>query len=218
MNEAHDIANLLGDPRQPLDILEGMRDVDVPLTEEGKSQATQTGMHLAGQEHFDIVLSSPYVRCVETAALVIAQFNYSVRHFKDNRLRERESGWTYGMTTDAIKKRYPGEFKRRERDGKYWYRPPGGENWPDVEMRIHSFQDKLHRDYADQHVLVVTHAIPFLIFRALFEHLDEKQVLEIDHKSPVPNCGIETFDIDTSKHPEGRLKLGEYARAVYKTV
>ena len=215
MNEAHDIANLVGDERQPLDILENMRDMDIPLADEGHPQAVATGKYFAPQEKFDIAFCSPYVRCEQTATHIIDNIGYPLRLLKDNRLRERESGWTYGITLEAIKSRFPGELARRRMDGKYWYRPPGGENWPDVEERVHSFLDKMNRDHAGQNVLVVTHGITFVCFRTLFEHLDEQQVLEVDRTSNVKNCGIAVYELDTSKHPEGRMKLVEYNKTVY---
>jgi len=215
MNEAHDIANLLSAEKQPVELLENTRDMDVPLTEEGESQATETGKFLAKEEVFDATFSSPYRRCIDTARHIMAKFDHPVRLFIDNRLRERETGWMYGMTASAIKARFPDEADRRKRDGRYWYRPPGGENFPDVEQRVHSFLDKLHRDHKGQNVLIATHGITYLIFRALFEHLGETELMQIDRENPVPNCGIQIYTIDTSKYPEGRLKLAEYNRIAY---
>jgi len=218
MNEAHDIANLLSAEKQPVELLENARDMDVPLTKEGKRQATETGKVLAKGDAFDIIFSSPYRRCIDTAGHITAQFSHQVRLFTDNRLRERESGWMYGMTANAIKARFPDEAARRKRDGRYWYRPPGGENFPDVEQRVHSFLDKLHRDHAGQNVLVSTHGITYLTFRALFEHLGEKKLMRLDQKNPVPNCGLQIYKINTSKHPEGRMKLVAYNQIAYSNI
>jgi broad specificity phosphatase PhoE len=67
--------------------------------------------------------------------------------------------------------------------------------------------DKLVRDYSGKNVLVVTHQVPYLMFRALFEHLDEAGVLAL---GDVPNCGIQEYHVDTSKKPEGKMKLEKY--------
>ena len=215
MNEAHDIANLLSEDKQPVDLLGNTRDMDVPLTKEGHRQASETGKLLAKEHAFDIAFSSPYKRCVDTLRYILAQFNDPVRVFMDSRLRERETGWMYGMTAGVIKAKFPDEAGRRNRDGRYWYRPPGGENFPAVEQRVHSFLDKLHRDHAGQNVLVATHGITYLLFRALFEHLGEKELMQIDTENPVPNCGMQVYEIDTSKYPEGRMKLKEYNNTAY---
>lgn len=218
LNEAHDIANLLLDGREPLEMVHGMRDMDVPLTPKGERQAEQTGEFLATQGNFDAALSSPYKRCVETTRHIMGKLGHNPRLYTDNRLREREAGWMYGMTSKAVKERFPDEAERRKRDGRYWYRPPGGENFPDVEQRIHQFLDKLHRDHAGQQVLVVTHAVPYVWFRALFEHLSESEFLNVDEKNPVPNCGVAIYDINTSENPEGRMRLSRYNHVAYKNI
>jgi ribonuclease H / adenosylcobalamin/alpha-ribazole phosphatase len=184
-----------------------IRDVDIPLTEAGKWQAQQTGLFLNAHPAFDICFSSPYNRAMQTAEAIVAQFSYHLKIYKDNRLREKEFGMLHGFTTEEIKIRYPEEFLDRQRDGKYWYRLPRGENYPDVEARVHSFLDKLVRDYGGKSVLLVTHQVPYLMFRALFEHLDEAAVLLL---GDVPNCGMQEYQSDTTHKPEGIMRLVKY--------
>ncbi len=189
-----------------------IRDVDIRLTEEGILQAKQTGSYLAKNERFDICFSSPYLRALNTAQEIISTLDYQLRIFKDNRLREKEFGRLHGFTTEEIKEKYPEEFLDRERDGKYWYRLPRGENYPDVEGRVHSFLEKLARDFGGKSVLAVTHQVPYKMFRALFEHLDESDVLALED---APNCAIQKYVIDTSRVQEGRMKLVEFNKIVY---
>ncbi|MBN2880675.1 histidine phosphatase family protein [Candidatus Woesearchaeota archaeon] len=189
-----------------------IRDQDIKLTDIGIWQAQETGKYLATQEQYDICFVSPYVRTLQTAENIIKNLNYEIKLFEDFRIREKEFGRLHGYTTKEIQERYPEEFEDRQRDGKFYYRLPRGENYLDVGDRIHSFLDKLHRDYREQNVLVITHQVPYVMFRALFEHLNEKQILEL---GDVPNCGIEEFIIDTEKHPEGRLKLKEFNLVKY---
>lgn len=189
-----------------------IRDADIPLTKKGLIQAKKTGESLSKEEKFDICFSSPYMRTIQTAENIVSQFDYEVRIFKDNRLREKEFGRLHGYDIEEIKEKYPEEFADREREGKYWYRLPRGENYPDVEARIHSFLDKLSRDYGGKNVLVVTHQVCYKMFRALFEHLGEKEVLALEE---TPNCGMQKFTIETSKVKEGRLKLVMFNKVGY---
>lgn len=189
-----------------------IRDADVNLTEYGKWQAQETGLYLAQQEPFDICFSSPYERTLQTTEAIISQLGYKLRVFKDNRLREKEFGRLHGYKTSEIQEVFPEEFADRKRDGKYWYRLPRGENYPDVEARVHSFLDKMTRDYGGQKVLVVTHQVPYKLFRALFEHLGEKEVLDLPE---APNCGIQEYVIDITKKPEGKMKLVKYNEVAY---
>ncbi len=192
--------------------LQNKRDADIELAKNGFFQAEQTGKYLATKDPFDICFSSPYKRTVQTAETILAQLPYSIKLFKDNRLREKEFGRLHGLTTEEIKQKYPEEYLDRERDGKYWYRLPRGENYPDVEMRVHSFLDKLHREYNDKRVLIVTHQVPYLLFRGLFEHLGEN-VLNLGN---VPNCGIEEFVLTKTDEHKERMRLKEYNFIAYK--
>ena len=68
-NVARDLAHASGLGR--IDIAE--RDVDVPLSELGKVQARALGHWFAGRpatERPEVVLTSPYLRAVQTASLV----------------------------------------------------------------------------------------------------------------------------------------------------
>lgn len=176
------------------------RDADVKLTDRGILQAKQAGIYLAKEEEpFHVCFSSPYERAIQTAHHIIFQLGYKVPIYVDNRLREKEFGKLHGLTTSEIKEKFPEEFLDRQRDGKYWYRLPRGENYPDVEMRVHSFLDKLARNYQGRNVLVTTHQVPYKLFRALFEHLGEEEVLSLKE---TPNCGIQKFVSEN-----GKLKL-----------
>ena len=194
--------------------LRSTRDVDIPLTPAGIWQAQQTGKHFAALEAFDICFTSPYRRAIQTAHEIIAQLARKPAIYKDNRIREKEFGILHGYGSGQIRDLFPHEFESREREGKYWYRLPGGENYPDVEQRVHSFLDRLIRDYGGKRVLVVTHQVPVKIFRALFEHLDEEGVLALEDAA---NCGIEEFALGTSRALEGRMMLAGYNTVVYDT-
>ncbi|MBU1199862.1 MAG: histidine phosphatase family protein [Nanoarchaeota archaeon] len=189
-----------------------IRDMDIDLTNVGEWQATQTGIYLAKTEPFDICFYSPYRRTRRTAELIVAEFHYDLKFFADERLREKEFGKLHGHTTEEIKEKYRDEFEARERDGKYWYRLLGGENYPDVRQRMHSFSDKLVRDYSGKNILIVTHHVPYLLFRAQFEHLGEEEVLGLEG---MPNCAIQEYEIDFSVSEEGRMKKIKYNKTAY---
>ena len=157
-----------------------VRDMDVALTKRGTKQAECTGKHLASEFRFDRVFVSPYLRTVQTAELMLRQFGYRVDVTYDERIREKEFGILDGLTRSGIVASYPDELKRRDREGKYYYRPPGGESYPDVALRLHSFLGTLARDCRKQSVLVVCHSVVVLTFRRLLERMTEKELLAID--------------------------------------
>jgi 2,3-bisphosphoglycerate-dependent phosphoglycerate mutase len=155
-----------------IDAIARIRDADVKLTQRGILQARHTGLYLSKTEKFDICFVSPYLRTRATAEEIARQLPYNVKVYTDNTLREKEFGRLHGLQAVHVKDRFPEEYKTRERDGKYWYRFPGGENYPDVEMRVMSFLERLSREYAGRSVLVVTHQVPYKMIRAVLQHLD----------------------------------------------
>ena len=56
-----------------------IRDADIQLTEKGIFQAQKTGELLAKEEPFDICITSPYKRTIQTAENIISKFNYKIK-------------------------------------------------------------------------------------------------------------------------------------------
>jgi hypothetical protein len=72
--------------------------------------------------------------------------------------------------------------------GKFYFRPPGGESWCDVILRLRSFLDMLTREYRGDRVLVVAHQVIVNCLRYLLERLDEERILAIDRLGDVPTA------------------------------
>jgi broad specificity phosphatase PhoE len=172
------------------------RDMDVPLSELGEDQARAFGRWLAEQPHDeapDVVLTSPYVRAAETARLVLEAADLDVEVIADERLREREFGVLDLLTHRGVEATYPSEATRRDRIGKFYYRPPGGESWVDVALRLRSLRDSIVREHPDRRVLVVTHEVPIIILRYLVERLDEQAALALSRSARLANCSLTTY-------------------------
>ena len=213
-NATQDIKELgLEDLEAALERMKKIRDADIELTDLGLWQADQTGMYLAGTEPFDICFRSPYTRTKQTAEGIAARLSYNLPIFVDERLREKEFGVLHARTTEEIRNLFPHEYAAREREGKYWYRILGGENYPDVGQRLHSFFDKMVRDYGGARVLIVTHQVPYKMTRKMFDHLDEEGVLTLED---APNCGMQEWHIRRNlKHPDGKMVMNYYNRIGY---
>jgi broad specificity phosphatase PhoE len=187
------------------------RDVDVPLTEEGRAQARETGRLLAAQlAPFDAVYMSPYRRTRDTADLAIASFHPPPPCIAEERIREKEFGVLEGLTRRGVKEIHPEEAARRRQVGKYYYRPPGGESYPDVNLRVHSFLGTLVREHAGQRVLVVTHSVVVLSFRRLLERLDEDKVLDLDRNDEPRNASLSVYESFPGETAGSGLRLKEW--------
>jgi len=189
-----------------------VRDVDTPLTALGVRQAIATGQFLRDKSNFDAIFSSPYMRTLQTSQHISQQLAVAPRLVLEERIREIEFGILDGLTHDGVRQRYPDEWARREREGKYWYRPPGGESRPDVALRVHSFLGTLTRDYRQKNVLVVCHSVVVLIFRRLLERWDEAKYMEVDREDDVLNCGVTMYRYDAAAR---RLSLDCYNNVCY---
>jgi broad specificity phosphatase PhoE len=179
-----------------IDITE--RDMDVPLSRRGEQQAAAVGRWLArrGRSKPTVVLSSPYVRAHRTAktALVTAHMNMPV--LLDERLREREFGVLDRLTKSGILARYPEQAEARARVGKFYHRPPGGESWCDVALRVRSALDSVTREHSGEHVLIVAHQVVIFMFRYVIERMTEAEILALARAHDLANCSITSFVAD----------------------
>jgi broad specificity phosphatase PhoE len=203
-NVARDAAEAAG--LAMIDIEE--RDIDTPLSELGQRQARALGEwfgRLPDARRPEVLLCSPYVRARQTAKLVLETSGLKdggVRLRVDERLREKEFGITDRLTHFGIKQKYPELSEQRSHVGKFYFRPPGGESWCDVILRLRSLLEMVTREHCGERVLVVGHQVIVNCMRYLIECLDEEQILAIDRLADVPNCGVTSY-----VHDPGQDKL-----------
>ncbi len=197
-NVARDAADAAG-----LDVIDiALRDVDVPLSALGERQAQALGHWFAARpegERPEVVLCSPYVRARQTAKAICEAGGVgdSARQpVVDERLREREFGILDRLTTPGVRQKHPELADQRALLGKFYFRPPGGESWADVILRLRSALDTVSLHHADRRVLIVCHQVVVLCLRYILEELDEPQVLAIDKAGEVINCGICEYDFE----------------------
>jgi len=196
-NVARDAAHAAG----LADIAIDMRDVDVPLSDLGERQADALGRWFADlpkPERPSVVLSSPYMRAQQTAEIITRVTCTDDRVLKithDERLREKEFGILDRLTRTGIEQRYPDEANRRALVGKFYYRPPAGESWADVVLRLRSVLDSVSLHYAGERVLIVAHQVVVLCLRYLLESMDEKAILAIDREGDVANCSVTEYGL-----------------------
>jgi broad specificity phosphatase PhoE len=193
-----------------IDIAE--RDVDVPLSELGVQQSRALAGWFAAMPEADqpnVVLHSPYLRAAETARIVRHGIDPErlIASQVDERLREKEFGILDRLTTHGISHRYPELYQQRQHVGKFYFRPPGGESWCDVILRLRSVLDTITREYSRERVLIVGHQVTVNCFRYLLERLDESTILEYDRNGDVPNCSITSYSFDPNQGRRGKLAL-----------
>ena len=192
------------------------RDVDVPLSSLGEEQSQALGRWFAAlpaSERPNVVLTSPYLRAQRTADIIAAGGGVCAEHHTfvvDERLREKEFGILDRLTRSGIEALHPDQAEFRRLLGKFYHRPPGGESWCDVILRLRSALDTISLHHSGCRVLIVGHQVVVLCLRYLLENLTEQQILGIDAEGDVANCSVTEYRLDQSIGEHGHLRLHCY--------
>ena len=196
---------------QGLDVIDlATRDADTPLSDLGREQSAALADWFARREPTerpDVLMCSQFVRARETCNHVASALDLDQREIHvEELLREKEFGILDRHTSHGIIARFPELAEQRALVGKFYFRPPGGESWCDVILRVRSIVEVLRRDHVGDRVLIVAHQVIVNSFRYLLECMDEARMLAVDRERDVPNCGVTEYGLDRSV-PEGRFVL-----------
>ena len=199
-NRAADQAEAAG--VETLDI--ATSDADTPLSEIGRRQARHAGQWVdtlpSGQQP-SLIVSSTYLRAAQTARSFCSHMNAPPPLMFDERLRDRELGILDGLTSRGVTARHPDEIARRRRLGKFYYRPPSGESWADVALRLRLFLSDLRGSYPRERVLLVSHEAPVLLMRYLIEDLTVAELLALAGRR-LANASLTSWELS-----DGQLQL-----------
>jgi broad specificity phosphatase PhoE len=204
-NAAAEAAHLAGAEVITID----RRDPDVLLSPVGQEQAGALGLGLApllGDGRRVAVWASPYLRAAQTAQLALGAARSPLPVLLDERLRDRELGVLDLLTREGVARRFPLEAQRRQWWGKFYHRPPGGESWADVALRLRSFLTDLPAATSADRVVLVVHDAVVMLVRYVLEGLDEHTLLQLGAADPVRNASITVLD----RGVDGVWKLRRY--------
>ena len=162
------------------------RDADVPLSPLGEQQAAALRARLQDALPGDaLIFSSPYRRALQTARLALGEERPPV---VDERVRDRELGILDALTSIGVERRLPQEAARRRWVGKFYYRPPGGESWADVALRLRSFLRDVPA--GDQPVAVFAHDAVVSVFLYVLLRFTEDELATFLLTRPVTNASV----------------------------
>lgn len=128
--------------------LQGQREPDLPLNETGKAEirATRDALTDIPQKIF----ASPLTRARETAHIIMERFPVPII-FSDD-LKERD----FGSLSGKLRSEVGTDILANDLEGRYDYRPFGGESIDDVILRIKHFLNGLPLQN-DETNFVITH-------------------------------------------------------------
>ena len=154
--------------------------LDSPLTETGQRQAEGHGEKLRSLlpgDSFRLV-SSPLGRTVATAKIVAAKIGIKPEHIElEDRLKEVSFGNWEGKTRSEVMKTDLSRFESRLKD-RWSVRPPGGENYQDVAIRLQSWLSELN----DETIVVVSHGTSGRILRGIHANIEPNEMPNLDQR------------------------------------
>ncbi|MFE7183799.1 bifunctional RNase H/acid phosphatase [Streptomyces erythrochromogenes] len=133
---------------------------DPELSPAGRRQAAAVAEALAARGTVQTVISSPLLRCRETAQAVADRLGLDVT--VEQGLREVDFGAWEGLTFADVRERFPEDLQA-------WLDSPkaaptgGGESFAAATRRISATRDRLLAAHAGRTVLLVTHVTPVKI-------------------------------------------------------
>jgi broad specificity phosphatase PhoE len=176
-----------------------MRDADVPLSEDGEKQAAALGSVFADHDERLRLGStrlwvSTYLRARQTLATALEAAQLPLAPRQDERLRDRELGILDLLTRHGVQKRHPEEEERRDWLGKFSYRPPGGESWADLALRLRSVLRDVEEDArdtgSDSLGVIVAHDSIVMLLLYVCLGWDEAELLEFASTHSVKNASV----------------------------
>lgn len=184
------------------------------LTPFGKWQMEKTGVYLRKQYgDFDAYYSSFCDRATDSVRIMYPQAHI----IEDARIAEAQRGIRHTHSDELIDKHYPLENTRRNIEGFYYHRPFGGENWADLELRIHNFIETLFRKHKGEKVLVVTHGHWLIAFDRIMKGFSTEDVIRRYKEDVAPNASITTYTT-TVRNSNPHLTVQSERIAPWKSV
>lgn len=152
---------------------------NIPLNDEGRRECRKVKFDIK-TEKFDICFSSPLIRTVETAMILVGD---RVEIKIDERLIERELGKLEGTYFNGYDEK------------KYWdynlnLDVYGIEPIQELIKRVNSFVDYLKENYKDKKILIVTHNSIVKILHHIFHKDINNNLLNYT----IGNCYMEIID------------------------
>ncbi|HEX4812070.1 MAG TPA: histidine phosphatase family protein [Nonomuraea sp.] len=172
-------------------------DDEVTLSDLGREQAAALGRLLAtlpAAEAPELVWCSPYRRALDTWTVAREAWGAGPLPVTvDVRLRDQEQGAFAHLNLAAIRERFPEAVARREAEGAYAFRPPGGESLADVVTRLRDFLGHLGARAGGRRVLIVAHDSVVLGLRHVAAGGPDAELAAVLAFAPVLNASVSVW-------------------------
>ena len=171
-------------------------DLEIGLTDNGHAQSSEVGQLISrlfpAHRPLKKIWTSQFLRTRQTAHNIRQCLHYDAEHTSDDRLAKRDYGMFWNLTYRGVKEMHPEEWERFQIVGPLRYRPPEGENYPDVFDRVDEFIEE-EIDPSSGHHLIVTHSVVVLSFERTIEGLADHEVVKRYEEIALPNAHIKIY-------------------------
>lgn len=138
---------------------------DVPLTELGCQQAREAAAEIARAFNPQRIISSTFARARQSAEIISAILQLPLEIVDG--IQERDLGalkgrpWHEHAALTAADPQY-------DREQEWLWRPPGGESYEDVRLRVMPVLESIRSRYPDEELVIVSHGA---VMRAIWSNL-----------------------------------------------
>jgi broad specificity phosphatase PhoE len=141
---------------------------DIPLSETGIKETLAASAKIADFQ-FDVVITSPMKRALESARLLVKD---SVPIVQSKLCNERNFGIMEGHTWDEIQKFTPPILMIRVGNDMHTVNPRGGEPFEVVWKRAQRFRHFMFKKYRGSRILLVSHGVFLQMFHGVLRDLN----------------------------------------------
>ncbi len=183
------------------------------LTDKGRLQATRAGLWIREEfPDFDRYFVSEYLRAMETAAILALPH---AKWLSDFYLTERDWGALDARPESERLEQFGNELRLRDVEPFFW-RPPNGESFAELCLRVDRVLNTLHRECGDKRVIIVCHGEVMRAFQVRIERMSQirfRELISSDlSENRIYNCEI----IHYSRRANGVGKLFPFMECVRK--
>lgn len=190
-------------------------DYDVPITSDGWEQARITGEYLRTKE-ISFAITSPMVRTRQTLEGVINSWESKPKIIINELIKEVNAGERYKVTSALFEQMFPGELAKKNKD-RYNYRPPNGESYADVLLRVFPAAQEILKQAEQENLLVVSHGTCIRILRQIIENLTPNQFLALPENDEPRNCSITHYVVQNRNATLQSYNICHYIPKVLRT-
>lgn len=141
----------------------------IGLTLIGRRQVKKAAQKLK-KEHIDAGYSSDVFRARQTVKILKDILGLKIKF--DPRLREINCGIFRGGPVSEYNKFFSSLQE------KFTKRPPRGENWNDIKLRLNDFLKEVEKKHKNQKILVISHGDPLFLLSGILRRLTSEQIIK----------------------------------------